>query len=534
MRLNQNPLKEISFNNFGGGYAGAKGSSSLANDEAQDLDAIIILPNGAGFRNRLGNKELDTNNFTSMQSYDVIVGLGTYKNSTAEYMIWVSFDSTHLAVFEGVLDSAVSVLRYNPIVNLTQNSLITLFNFQNKVIGVGDHIAPFKIVPASSGAALAGSPPSGTVGLAWNNVAWIGNTTSNPSKLFYSILNDPEDWSSSGSGFVEPQKGDGDELTALAPISNNVLLYYKNRSIFQVVGRADPFAVFPLFQNVGCAGKHALVATEGAHYFITPDGKMRITDGSKVYDERDIPNLGNADDLWSQVPKSRLPYVEGFRQQGDSFDHIVWMVSKGASQTTNNFAIVWDLKNKCWLKNSKGFNGNAVCKSSQGRYFIGSYSGARVNELNYAGQFVDDSEGTPTLDGSNRQVAPVNSPAIRWFWRSDDLSLNSLENIVQVDRINVQTEYQGTGTLKASFGYDGFHDSTSIVKTLIPSTFTLGTSILGVDNLGGVRYLTETYRPLGRGQTFNCKFESNDRVQAKITKFTLSGRQAATKVKEVR
>lgn len=535
-RLNKNPLTEIVFNDFSGGYAGAKGASTLDINEAQDLDNIIILPGGNGYRNRQGNQDLDTNDFTNMNTKTTIVGMGTYKNSTAEYLIWATLDSgdNDIDVFEGVLGSGSSTLRHSVTGTFTQNDILTLFNFQGKVIGVGSHITPFKIVPASSGAALGGSPPAGTVGLAWNNVAWIGNTTSNPSKLYYSILNDPEDWSSSGSGFVEPQAGDGDEITALAPISNNILLLFKNRSIFQVVGRADPFAVFPLFQGVGCAGPRAIVATEGLVYFITPEGRMRITDGNRVYDDKDIPRLSNADDLWNQVPVTRLPYVQGFRQQGNSFDHIVWMVSLGSSQSTNNYAIVWDLKNKCWLKRSTGYNGNAWAKSSAGKIYIGTYTGAMVDQLDYDGKYTDDSEGTRTYDGNNKQIAPTDPKPYHWYWRSDDTALNSLENIVQVDRINVLTEYQGSGALKVTYGYDGYHDQDSKNVYVVPSTFTLATSILGVDLLGGFRSVTKNVRPLGRGNTFNIKIGGIDAVASKITKYTLSGRQAATKISGVR
>ncbi len=538
MRLNKNPLAEIPFNSFGGGYAGAKGASTLETNEAQDLDNLIIVPNGTGFRNRFGNKELRvTTTSTGWTEWNVVVGLGDFKSSTNEYIIFamLSDSDADIDFFDNILDTQTTALRTTMTGTFTQNSIITLFNFQNKVIGVGAHGTPIKMTPGTSGAVLGGSPPAGNVGLAWNNVAWIGNTTSNPSKLFYSILNDPEDWSSSGSGFVEPQPGDGDEITAIAPISNNILLLFKNRSIFQVVGRADPFAVFPLFQNTGCAGNHALVATEGYIYFITPDGRMRITNGDKIFDDRDIPTLSNADDLWNQVPKTRLPYVEGFRQQGDGFDHIVWMVSLGASQTTNNYAITWDLKNKCWIKNSKGFNGNAVTKTTLGRYMIGGYIGGRIYELDFAAKYTDDSQGTPTFSGSGQREAITDAVAPRWFWSTDEISLQSLKDVIQVDRVSVLTQYQNVGTLTLSTGYDGVRENEvrNIPITSV-GNFILGTSVLGVGILGGFKYDTTMIRPLGRGNTFNFKLSGLNEVTFKITKYTLSGRQQATKTSGVR
>ncbi len=550
MRLNKNPLAEIPFNNFGGGYAGAKGSTSLGPNEALDVDNIIILPTGAGIRNRQGNKEYYTGSGSSAP-IGPIQGLQTFKTSSAEYMIWVAsqFSNNDVNVFTTDLSSANKTLRYTIVSHDgDQNEIFTIFRLKNLAIGVGAHLDPWKIDFSSgspaSGAVLGGTPPLGTVGLAWNNVAWIGNTTSNPSKLSYSILNDPTDWTSSGSGFVEPQPGDGDEITALMPISNNILLLFKNRSVFQVTGRADPFAVFPLFDGVGCVGKHAIVSVDGLVYFITPQGQMLITDGNYIYNSnqtvkysyaKDIPQLDFANDLWSQIPVSRLPYIQGFREQGINYDHIVWMVSLGTGQTTNNHAIVWDLKNKCWLRHSKGFNGNISAKTSDNKYYIGGYSSGRWYQLDYPGKYDDDSEGTPQTNGSNAQVIPpLNLPVNRWLWRTDDISLNSLENIVQVDRINVLTQYASNGTLSISYGYDGFRDQDAKNVSVISSTFVLSTSVLGVDSLGGLRFDTKSIRPLGRGNTFNMQISGTDAVAAEVTKFTLSGRQAATKVSGVR
>lgn len=533
-RLNQNPLVEVPFNNFGGGYAGAKGASTLKSNEAQDLDNIVILPNGSGFRNRQGNKELDTNNFTAMNVYTDVVGLGTFKGSS-EYLIWAVINSSDdIVVFDTVIGSGSGGLRVTMTGTFDQDDLITFFNFDDKVIGVGARQSPIYVTPGTSGTTLGGSPPAGNFGFAWNNRAWIGSTSANPSKLSYSILNDPEDWSSSGAGFVEPSAGDGDEITAAAPISNNVLLLFKKRTVYQVVGRSDPFAVFPLFNDTGCVGKHALVATEGLVYFITPDGEMKITDGAKIYDNKDIPALSSADDLWNQVPKSRLPYITGFRQTGDSFDWIVWMVSLGASQASNNYAIIWDLVNKCWLKCSTGYNGNAATKDSNGNHYIGGYDYGRVNQLDYTDWYVDDSQGTPTYDGSNKQVAPTDSPPVRWFWRSDDMSVDSLQNILQVQRLNILTNFENIGVLRVSYGYDGIHDQDSKLIDTGSDTFILGTSILGTGILGADKFQTKTIRPLGRGQTLNIKLAGSSDVKSTISKYTLAGSQKGVKDQQVR
>jgi hypothetical protein len=543
MRLNQNPLKEVSFNKFSGGYAGAKGVGSLDSDEALDLDNVVVLPSGGGFKNRPGNTELSrTGNLSTVTlAYQ---GLQSFKIGSSEYLVGVrgiggGTDTCSETYLIGTSSSWTTRTTYTAS-GQSANTLFTIDRFKDLAIGVGGQLAPFKIdfsgAPSSiTSGSLGGTPPNGTVLIIWNNRAWIGNTSSNPSKLFYSILNDPEDWSSSGSGFVEPSPGDGDELTAVCPISNNVLLFFKRNRTWQVVGRTDPFSAFPLFQDTGCIGKHAVVNVDGLVYFINSHGHMQITDGSKILDTKDLPTLDNARDLWETIPVSRRPYIQGTHQKGNGYEWIVWGVSSGSTQTTNNYAIIWDLINKCWLKCSTGYNGNCFATASDGTLYMGGYSG-RVYEMAVEDKYTDDSGVAPSIDGSNLQVLPTNPIPVRWFWRSDDISLNSLINVVQVDRVNVLCQYDGTGQLKVSCGYDGYHDTASIVKTIVPSEFILGAGLntLGVSILGGVRFSTETVRPLGRGQSFNVKFEGSDNITSEITKFTLSGRQAATKTKEAR
>lgn len=546
MQLNQNPLKEIVFGSFKGGYAGAKGVTSLTPEEALDLDNIVILPSGGGFKNRQGNaEEPHSGNISTVTN--AVQGIGAFKTASFEYLVWATAIGSDTVVFTHDLTTSTHTIRYTlTSAGTGADNIITMFKMQSKTIGVWQNRnAPFKIdfstEASPSGALLSGTPPNGRFGFSWNNVAWIGNTSSDPSKLYYSILNDPEDWSSAGSGFVNPSPKDGDELITCVPVSTNSFLYFKRNSIYQVVGRADPFAVFPLFQEVGCVGKHAAIGIDGLVYFITPQGRMRITDGTHVYSDqqslrysyvRDIPQLSYADDLWDRVVKSRLPFIQAVHQQGDSFDHIVFLVTMD-SGTTNNAAIIWDVKNVCWLRDSTGYNGNCVTTLADGTVYMGGYLG-RTYKLDVDSKFTDDSGVAPALSGSNTQVLPVNPIPIRWFWRTDDISLNSLEKVVQIDRVNVMSQFSGNGHIKISYGYDGFHDTASVTKAVVPATFILGTSILGVDKLGGIKFSTDMVRPLGRGQTFNVKFEGSDNVASDVTRFTLAGRQAATKVKEVR
>lgn len=540
-QLNQRTPTEVPFIDFSGGYAGAKGASTLASNEAQSLNNIILPPQGKSFKSRFGTKQISPVGGSSHNLWSYVTSVFGDREKVP------GFDSADRPLYVYTMAKATAKTGGFDVINallwkidgtsspaltsggaifytgdtVTKDYRFSIFAFQ------GVHIITTKrggtlsagALPAKmnfgsvSLTALAGSPPVGEVGVSWNNVCWIGNTTSDPSKLYYSVLNSPDDWTGSGSGFVNPDPGSGDELMALAPISNNVMLYFKQNAIFQVVGRADPFAVFELFRGVGCTGTDAHVTVDGVVYFITPKAQMRITDGSKIYDEKDIPKLADADDLWQRVPVDRRAFIRGFRHKGNGFDHIVWLVTLD-SGSTNNCAIVWDLINKCWLKMTVGYAGNCGTSSPEGRAFIGSYDGARIFELGVSGYYKDDPASTPAFDGNNRIIAPTDSPALSWLWRSDDLSIAPLHNIVQANKLNVINTLSGSGTLSLTYRYDGLADSSALSLSIVPTSTT---------------HRIDTYRPLGRGQTFGFQLSGSSEVTYQINKVSILGSARGTK-----
>lgn len=535
-QLNQRKQSEIQISDFSGGYAGAKAIGNLAANEAQTLENIVILPQGSGFRNFEGTKQVSPSAGSSHNLWDFTLGVLATRvdlkgggGATSQDLRIVTLaaatsdnDDVDIIIHNtdaGTISSGGRVHFTNGTV--TNNSIFSMFHFNGSIIITsrltgtidgGVDPVPYKIGINNTTAATINGP-QGRVGIGWNNRCWIGSTEADPSKLQYSVLEDETDWSSTGSGFVNPDPDNADELTALSPISNNVLLYFKQNSIYQVVGRSDPFAVFELFRGVGCVGNQALVNVDNLVYFITPQGQMRITDGHKIYDDRDIPTLSNADNLWAQVPVSRRPYIRGERYKGPDCDWIIWLVSLGTAQATNNKAIIWDLKNKCWLYASQGFIANHITSSPEGRVFLGSYDSLRVFEIGVDGYYKDDTNSTDIYDGNNRLIAPTDSATVTWKWRSDNYAL-SLKNMAQVKEINVLAKCSSTVTLDLNYRYDGKTDTSDISKSLVPTSLAHNTAV---------------YRPLGRGDTFGFELNSNSQADAQISKVTLVGTQQGSK-----
>jgi hypothetical protein len=542
-QLNQRNLTQIAFEDFSGGYAAAKGPTGLGANEAQDLKNIVLPPGGRSFRKRPGTQQVTPVGGSGQNIYSYTLGTYAFRlkavgSDTAANNPLRVFTVTKLTAKSGGFDqvaftswnidgtSSPAFTSYGVVYytgdTVTSDFRYAIVPFQNYMIctskqggatsGLG--AVPIKVAFTDLGggnlSGLGGTPPVGDVAINWNNRMWIGNTTSNPSKLFYSILNSAEDWSSSGSGFVEPDPASADELMALAPVANNVLLYFKQKKIFQVVGRSDPFAVFPLFDGVGCVGKDACVTIDGMAYFITMGGQMRITDGSKLYTSADIPKLADADDLWARIPVNRRTFIRGARHRGKDFDHLVWLVTLD-SGSTNNCAIIWDLTNKCWLKGLNGYIGNNITSNAEGRAFIGSYDSFRIFELGVEGTHVDDCNGTVTYNGSGRLIAPTSPTAVAWLWRSDDFKL---KNIVQASEIGLMSILGGSGDVSLTYRYDGLADSTALTKTLSPTSTTLR---------------KDTWRPLGRGVTFGVEFSGSSAVTYQILSYSLAGREQGHK-----
>lgn len=106
---------------------------------------------------------------------------------------------------------------------------------------------------------------------------WIANTNESampaatPNRVRWSHPNNPEVWRSFDYIDVDIDR-DGDEITALVPFRDRLLIF-KQRSIYAIVGTGpENFSVYPVAQ-VGAVSPHAVVTTpSGVYFFSWPDG----------------------------------------------------------------------------------------------------------------------------------------------------------------------------------------------------------------------------------------------------------------------
>jgi len=434
---------------WSGGYCGNLPQDRLQTSQASNLDNIHIVPFGAGWRSRLGNSK---QNSSAINSGTVIQGLGYLFTSAAAER----FGAVSGTKFYGSADTCATWTDRTGSLTITsgQNNKWSFCTFNDLLIGFGGSItapdAPFKWTGgAVNAAALGGSPPSALGCFSVNNRVFAFNTAAAPSTIYWSVLANAEDWTGSGSGSaVVGSVADNEPITGAAVLSANYVLVFKRASTYQMVISTAPFPIYSLFDQTGCVGKDAIVNVDGVVYWINQWGEMVSTNGD---DLTQYPKT--ADDLWSARVTSRDPYIVGFREKGIDYDHIVWLMTN--TGTTNNQAIIWDLQNKCWLRNTTGYKMNAVVLSNAGQSFLGDYAGF-IYKPEQSGVYADASETPPGT--------------ITAFWQTGWINPSTADEIVQVQKLTANYKTRASGNITITYGFDFGSLSKSITLSQVPTS----------------------------------------------------------------
>lgn len=106
---------------------------------------------------------------------------------------------------------------------------------------------------------------------------WGANTVSNPSRLYYSVSGDPEDWSGVGSGSLDIDPGDGDEITGIHSFQGELFIFKGNTnlSIYRLTGSSSSdFALIPFTRNISAAWQNSIFQYNDDLLFWSPRGSF--------------------------------------------------------------------------------------------------------------------------------------------------------------------------------------------------------------------------------------------------------------------
>lgn len=118
---------------------------------------------------------------------------------------------------------------------------------------------------------LAGSPPVGEMGIVWQNYYFKAGVSTARTRLYFSAVGDPSTWPA--INFIDvPSPYDGDEITGLAILYGNLIVFKRN-SIYIIQG-TDPttFVVSKTNAAVGCVSPYSVISIDNLVYFASDKG----------------------------------------------------------------------------------------------------------------------------------------------------------------------------------------------------------------------------------------------------------------------
>jgi len=250
---------------------------------------------------------------------------------------------------------------------------------------------------AASTSALAGSPPNFAFSRAHKNRLWAAGNAALPSRLYYTVSLDPEDWTGSGSGSIDIDPDDGDRITGLISHRNELIVFKgPNRlSIHRITGSAptgtDAFARVPFVVGVGSFNHNSIFRINDDIVFASPRGLHSLAataaygDYVEAFLSRPILQFYQ-DELNHNV----LTRMWGVNYQAKGL--AVWNAPRSGGSVYNNY-LVYDYRFQpgrwaSWGVNSTYVNPNCLAivqipSTRRHRLFCGTTAGY-VHELDRA------------------------------------------------------------------------------------------------------------------------------------------------------
>lgn len=472
----------IEINDFSGGLNTFDPEYISPLSQSPDLDNIIILDKG--FKKRNGDSAWNASVMGT--SSTPVMGLGYIKfNAGTEFLNAVAGTKFYTdSGMSGTMADATGALT----ITSGQNNIWTPVNFNNLQIWFGGAFdVPFKYSGSGNAAALGGTPPSAATAFAANNRVFAISTSANPSRIYWPVLSNPEDWTGTGSGSADVALSDGEALQCGIVTGPDTAILFKNTSTHLMTLTRQPFPIYQLQKGIGIAGRNAYAYANGVIYFITPSLRLKsTTDGVNF---QTYPN--DINDLFDSINVNRSQYIQGIYYQ--SLEWVVFMVSTGSS-TTNNYAIIWDIRHQCFLRCTTGFKGNVFAPVQNRRLFAGHYNGKVYEKLKVT-IFSDASETSPG--------------AIDAYWRTPYKNLgDGLDTTVHPLYISIAALTESASTLDSSYGFDFTSPSTTQINSLVAAGSLWDSAIWDSSVWGGQNATILRQFVLGRGNLFSFKMRN--------------------------
>jgi hypothetical protein len=320
--------------------------------------------------------------------------------------------------------------------------------------------------------------------------AWAAGVAAAPSTLYYSVYNDPEDWSSSGSGSIAIDPNDGDGITGLASHKNDLWVFkgpYKG-SIHRIVGSAptggDAFGRQTWLRGLGAVWHNTIFRYRDDLGFMWSDGSVHSLAATSAYGDFNEAALSRPINGWlrSSITANRLKYSWAAT---DSVRGYVLFTIPIDTSTTNNCHLLMDyrfdpVRWARWDSFSSGCVATVV--DSNIPTIFGGTNDGYVRRLQ---------QTTRNIDGTTAIQAETDTPFLNY---------GTPERMKSIYRAAVGISPKGTYDL--TFGWR--RDNNAEQTTTVGQGATGGTLpfTLGTDTLGGTTDFQHRFMSLEEGGEF--------------------------------
>jgi len=162
-------------------------------------------------------------------------------------------------------------------------------------------------------------------GMGFYGKVWCGGVTEEPDVVFYSVLLDGDDWTGSGSGYIDLKTVWGkDEIVALAPFYGKLVIFGKNNIvIYDNPHSGGTLSINEVIRGVGCVSRDSVQEIADDLVFLSETGlrslsrtseldKLPMQDLSITVKDTIIRNISQSKNVKSVYVENEGVYIMSF------------------------------------------------------------------------------------------------------------------------------------------------------------------------------------------------------------------------------
>jgi len=266
---------------------------------------------------------------------------------------------------------------------------------------------------------LAGSPPTFAFSVMHKNRQWAAGVQSNPSRLYYSINVDPTNWTGAGSGSIDIDISDGDQITGLASHMDSLWVFKgpNKGSIHRITGSSptgsDAFSRLTFVRGLGASWQNAIFPFSDDLGFVSQYGSVHSLSASQAFgnfEEAALSRPINIGWIRTHLNYNRLRNIWAVT---DPLREVVYFTASWDASTTNNTVLAMDFRRApeviAWSKiNAYSMASLGLFVDTAGlRRVMGGGNDGFVRQLNIVDRSIDTTVGigfkvtTPTVNYGN-------------------------------------------------------------------------------------------------------------------------------------